>query len=558
MYSGNDASGGCLLQQLTAPQSLFKYQRGRVIALGRVMLAVLFLFAVWLDRSEPARAVAVTYALLVLYVAAAIAISVATWRNWWLDARLAVPLHALDMAVFTAIVFSTNGSTSPFFLLFVLPLLSAAIRWGWRETALTATSLILLYLAAGALVSRYQGFELERFVVRSGHLLILSLLLIWFGMHQRATRLFFHLDGFDARSDDTPNPLERALVLAIQVANARSGALMIAPLGEQPSDGLLIAEGYKRGLSLECPLVRHGGPSAFLYDLTRNRALTREPQGRFQFAPASQMMNVEEARELGLDSGLIAEVRTGTHEGWLILDGIADLSTDFVDLGRELGRAVGAILDRQALLDAIEAGAAARTRLALARDVHDSIVQFLAGTTFRVEAIKRAARSGTAVEPELDELKRLLVEEQGEIRGLVQALRSDREVELSEAVAELKAVAERLSQQWSVKCGITAAREEGAIPIRLQLDLQQLLREAVANAVRHGGADTIDFSLGVADGRLELCVSDNGSGFPYGAAPVEPRSLKERVERAHGSMRLVSKPGSTNIHITLPLAGAPA
>jgi signal transduction histidine kinase len=87
-----------------------------------------------------------------------------------------------------------------------------------------------------------------------------------------------------------------------------------------------------------------------------------------------------------------------------------------------------------------------------------------------------------------------------------------------------------------------------------------MLREAVANAVRHGGADRVDVGLAVDDGRLQLRVADNGSGFarPKGAAAVEPWSLKERVERAHGSIRLVSEPGSTNILITLPLAGAAA
>ena len=132
------------MQRLAALQGLFKYQSGRVIATGRVMLAILFLLAVWLDRSEPERAPTQTYGLLIFYATAAIAIAAATWRNWWLDARLAIPMHAVDMAVFTAIVFSTNGSTSPFFLFFVLPLLSAAIRWSWRETALTAASLVFL------------------------------------------------------------------------------------------------------------------------------------------------------------------------------------------------------------------------------------------------------------------------------------------------------------------------------------------------------------------------------------------------------------------------------
>jgi signal transduction histidine kinase len=539
---------------------LFKYQSGRVIALGRVMLGILFLLAVWLDRTEPVSAVAGTYALLILYAALAVAIAAATWRNWWLDARLAVPTHAVDMVVFTAIVFSTNGSTSPFFLFFVLPLLSAAIRWSWRETALTATALVALYFSAGLLVAGSQSFELERFVIRSGHLIILSLLLIWFGIHQRFTRAFFRVEDFEAGLDGRENPLARALGLAMEVAAARGGALIVGPAGEEPCDGFSIVAGEHRSFSADRPLLRDATYSALLYDTRRNHALTRPPGGRFRFGAGSDVIDIAEARRLGLTCGLIAEVRTGTQQGLLALWDIPDLSTDFIDLGRELGTAAGAILDRHALLEAIESGAAARTRLSLARDVHDSIVQFLAGAAFRIEAIKRAARSGAEVGGELDEIKRLLVEEQGEIRGFVTALRGERELELADAVAELRALAERLSQQWSVECSITANGEQASIPIRLQLDLQQLLREAVATAVRHGGADRIDIGLAIENNRLELRVADNGSGFARTDDEVvaEPRSLKERVERANGSIRLVSAPGSTNILISLPLAGAAA
>jgi len=263
-------------------------------------------------------------------------------------------------------------------------------------------------------------------------------------------------------------------------------------------------------------------------------------------------------RELGFAQGLIVEVRTETHQGWLALWDVPDLSTDFIDFGRELGRAVGGILDRYALLNAIESGAAARTRLSLARDVHDSVVQFLAGASFRVEAIKRSAKDNPRLGAELDELKRLLVEEQGEVRGFVLALRRGRELELAEATAELRALAERLSQQWSVKCQVQADGDGAAIPVRIQLDLQQLLREAVANAVRHGGADRIDVALAVNQGQLSLTVHDNGSGFPKanGEKALEPRSLKERVERVHGSLRLRSAPGSTDLHIRIPLGAA--
>jgi signal transduction histidine kinase len=255
----------------------------------------------------------------------------------------------------------------------------------------------------------------------------------------------------------------------------------------------------------------------------------------------------------------MSSVHTGTHEGWLVLWDVADLSVDFLEVGTELGRAAGAVLDRESLLTAIEEGAAARARLSLARDVHDSVVQFLAGAAFRVEAMMRGSESGKQVESDLKELKRLLIEEQGEIRAFVSALRRDRELELAEAIEELKALARRLGQQWAVDCRVRASDDDASIPIRLQLDLQQLLREAVANAVRHGGASRIDVDVGVQDDQLRLEVKDNGSGFlPSGASPVEPWSLRERVDRANGSLSLFSEPGCTNVSITLPLAGAAA
>jgi signal transduction histidine kinase len=542
---------------LTALRSLFKYQSGRVIALGRVMLCAVLLIAVSADHSEPQLAWVRTYSLLTGYSAAAGVIAVLTWRNWWLDARLAVITHGVDMAVFTAIVFSANSTTSPFFLFFVLPLLSAAIRWSWRETTLTATVMILLYIVAGLLIAGTGQFELERFIIRGGNLLILSLLLIWFGIHQRRTNLFLSPEAFETGISQRENPLALALAFALEQSGAAEGAIIIGPAGEEPSDGFMVTRNAARGFNADRHLLKRAAHFSFLFDLSKSRALTREPEGRFRFLNAQDVIDFEEARSLGIEDGLAGEVTTGTQHGWILLWGIPELSTDHIDLARELGRAAGAILDRHALLAAIESGAAARTRLSLARDVHDSIVQFLAGTAIRLEAIKRAAKGGAPVEEELDTLKRLLIEEQGDLRGFVTALRRDRELELQEAISELNNLVERLSRQWSVDCSIKANGRKASIPIRLQLDLQQLLREAVANAVRHGGAKRIEVALEVNDNRLLLEVADDGSGFPpSNGTTVEPWSLKERVERANGSLRLASVPGATNISISLPLGAA--
>lgn len=540
-------------------QATFRYQSGRVIALGRAMLSLSFLLSIWMDRTQPADSPQRTYALLLVYVLFAVAVAAVTWRNWWLDARIAVPAHFVDMAVFTAIIFSTNGYTSPFFLFFILPLLSAAIRWGWRETALTAAALVLFYITAGLLVAGSHVFELQRFVTRSGHLVILSAVLIWFGMHQQFTRLFLGVDELDRRLGGDVDPIQQALTMAMNSARARSGALLLGSAGEGRASGLRMVDSTATPTGVERPLITPNVP-VVLFDIVKDRSLTRQVNGQYRFLPASRVLDADALRQLGAGEGFVTSVMTGTQRGWLVLWDVPDLSIDFLDLGQEIGHAAGAVLDRNALLAAIEEGAAARTRLSLARDVHDSVVQFLAGAAFRVEAIIRGSRAGRESEPDLQELKRLLIEEQGEIRSFVSALRRGRGLQLTEAVEELRSLARRLGRQWSIDCHVDGSEEGPSIPIRLQLDIEQLLREAVANAVRHGKASRVDVAIGVDDDQFRLEVKDNGSGFlpAKGKSAIEPWSLKERVDRARGSLSLRSEPGCTNVLITLPLTGAAA
>ncbi len=110
-------------------------------------------------------------------------------------------------------------------------------------------------------------------------------------------------------------------------------------------------------------------------------------------------------------------------------------------------------------------------------------MQFLAGAAFRLEALKRSKESGRDFGPELDELKQLMLQEQSELRYFITALRSGPLVALNDLAKDLKALADRLSRQWDVRCEFTMQRAEMMmIPTRLHLDALQLMREAVANA----------------------------------------------------------------------------
>lgn len=540
--------------EFAAATNMFKRHTGRIIALGRTVLAALFFLAIWIDSSQPSGQPTATYAGLAAYLMFALGVLALTWRNWWLDARLAAPALAVDMIFFTLIVFSTHGYTSPYFLMFLLPLLSAAIRWTWRETALVAIVLIILYLAAGILVAGTEGFEHQRFVIRSGQLIVMSAMMIGFSAHQRyvsgPTAAFVgRLADIDMRRD----PVEQSLQLAMAALGAGSGALVLRSPGGLYNGKKWTGAGFDRIEWLD--ETASDDLDCGLFDLHRNRLLETSIGQRLSFGTPAKVLGPAARSGLGIGEGLVARVHTGNSRGLLVLGGFADLSGDYIALGQDIAETVGAFLDRHALVEAVELGAASETRLSLARDVHDNVVQFLASAAFRVEAIARADDRGAPVQKDLADLKRLFVEEQRDIRGFISALRREQSLNFDDSIASLRDIAARLSRQWSLKCSVIAVASVEAIPIQLHLDLQQLLREGVANAARHGAAGRVDVTVTLGGDRVDIEMIDDGRGFADQAADSDqqPWSLKERVERAGGSLTIVTRPGRTSVAIGLPL-----
>ena len=82
------------------------------------------------------------------------------------------------------------------------------------------------------------------------------------------------------------------------------------------------------------------------------------------------------------------------------------------------------------------------------------------------------------------------------------------------------------------------------------------VKEALNNAVRHGGANEIGFRVRVLEDRLEISISDNGSGFdPSGRSNGNGLSnLRNRLKNLNGRCELDSAPGAgTTVCLQLPL-----
>lgn len=538
----------------------FRQHSGRVIALGRLTLAFVFLLAIWLDSTQPVHAWEQVYSLLSAYVLIAVALTASIWGNWWLDARLAAPAHFLDIGFFTLLVLGTDGYTSPFFLFFVFLLLSSAIRWSWRETAMTAAVLVLLYLTASILLGASIGeeFEPQKFVIRSGHLVILSALLIWFGLTHRSGRA--RSFEFPTGRPDDP-PLETGLLTAAELVRAPAASLVWRSRGsDQPILLKLVGQDVETEGEGTTYLTPSSPGAPMLYDLKRNRAVCRTKSRRLVAGKASDWIHGDAARH-GLREGLAIKVDTDSGRGEIFLEGIRQLSLDHLDIGDQLCDEFADHMRRHALLRAVEGSGEARARLSLARDFHDSVVQFLAAGAFRIEGMIIEAQTEGRSTADLEELKRLMLQEQDDLRSFIGTLRSDQATSLPQLVAELRSLAEKLEKQWEIECTCQSDVPDWLIPIRLHLDALQLVRESVANAVRHGRARAVRIRIDTQDDWVQLILEDNGRGFPTptgsvtGPDDVHPRSLRERVADAGGQLAIERRDNGTSLRIKLPIRG---
>lgn len=535
---------------------------GRIISLGRLALAIVFLLAIWLDPSQPAIAPQSGYAVLGLYVALAAILLGATWNNWYLDWRLARPAHIADIAMFAIMVYLTEGYTSPFYTQFVFLVLAAAMRWSWRATALTAGIVVLLFFGVGvASLELGNGeFELQRFLFRGAYLFVLSLMLIWFGINQARRRL--------ARVAPE-EPLEafapRAEALA-DYAGRNSGAGSAALLWtdhEEPwvycchwHDG----ETHEERLpprTLERLALKGAMTSGFIVDLDREQILAKHGRG-FVTGPVPPGLATAVGEMFDGTKLIIAPIETDDFSGALILSGVAGLCASHIDLAVEIAGEIEDALSRLSHRQLAEETVVAEVRLALARDLHDSVVQILAGTAMRLESVRRRAREGADVGREIDSLQAELSLEQRDLRGLISRLRGvGGAPDTVSLINSLDWLGERLSRQWAVACSIDKVDFPDAISSEFDYQLRQIVREATANAVKHGAAEEIRIVATTDDHRLRLEIADNGCGFGVDAdgkpsKPAKPKSLRERVRRLDGDLAIESSADGTRVTIRIP------
>lgn len=560
------------METLYSPQS-----RGeRLIAVGRVFLAAVSIFAVWLDPTEPAKYFEIAYVLLTAYLVYTILVALIVLRSGFAGGRQRLLSQAFDLAFFSLFIYFTAGTSSPFIAYFVFALICGTLRWGWKGALWTGVASLAAFLGLAYYfgeVLRDPTIDVDAFIIRALYLAVVAVLIGYLGaFEERARREITALAAWPQGAPGRIDALAGDLLAHAHAVVGAPRAVMVWSEREEPwlylaawHDGRLdrsrhppgafapvVAEDLD-GEAFLCPSLGVPVPTV----LRRAGAATVRWHGK--------PLHPDLSSRLSPRAVLAAPLRGEMLEGWLLLLDKPGMTSDDLELATIVGGFVAARLDLAYLLGRLRESAATEERIRLARDLHDGVLQSLTGIALRLAVAERQLTGDPdGARRRLAELGRLITLEQQDLRFFIDDLkptlpgRAGDHRRLEERLSELSA---RVERDWNLKVEIAGGFKE-SLPGPLAREIHLIVREALVNSVRHGNASVARVTLREAGtGRVGVEVADNGSGFEFKgrytlddlrAANLGPRSLRERVAALGGSLILDSEPSGARLDIELP------
>jgi len=229
-----------------------------------------------------------------------------------------------------------------------------------------------------------------------------------------------------------------------------------------------------------------------------------------------------------------------------------DTEARLTEFSRHAGMAVANAKSRSDLAESrariVRAGDEARRRFE--RDLHDGAQQRLVSLGFELGAAEGS------VPPELGDVRRVLTGLGSSLGGVLDELR-----ELSRGLHPA------VLSEGGLAPALDSLARRSAVPVELHLELDgerfdepvevaayYVASEALANTAKHGHASRAEVSARQREGWLELVVSDDGRGGADASAGSGLTGLVDRVEAIHGTIHIVSRPGSgTAVRVKLPV-----
>ncbi|MCB0939624.1 MAG: GAF domain-containing protein [Mycobacterium sp.] len=186
----------------------------------------------------------------------------------------------------------------------------------------------------------------------------------------------------------------------------------------------------------------------------------------------------------------------------------------------------------------------------IARDLHDHVIQRLFAVGLALQGTIPRARS--------TEVQQRLADSVDELQGVIGEIRTAI-FDLHGAATETTRLRQRLDEaisafnQANLRTTVQFVGPLSVVDAVLADHAEAVVREAVSNAVRHSGADTLTVTVRVEDD-LVIEVVDDGRGMPADVTASGLNNLRRRAAEVGGKLVIGEAPGGgTALNWTAPL-----
>lgn len=208
----------------------------------------------------------------------------------------------------------------------------------------------------------------------------------------------------------------------------------------------------------------------------------------------------------------------------------------------------------------VEALTLSNERQRMARELHDTLSQGVAGIVLQLEAVNahlaqgRVERASSIIALCLKRARSTLAESRAAIDDLRLEERS-----LAEAIEQQVA---RFTRATGIPCHLTLTLPpEKTVPSAVADHAERIVGESLTNITRHARAETVWLSVQQAEQALAIDIRDDGVGFDVDQATRTGHygllGMRERARLVGGTFSLESEPGQgSRLSVTLPLEAA--
>lgn len=247
----------------------------------------------------------------------------------------------------------------------------------------------------------------------------------------------------------------------------------------------------------------------------------------------------------------------GAHHGLLILarnPGTGNFSKTDVEMGAVFGSHVALALALERIHRLREQVVVFSDRDRIARDLHDLVIQRLFAAGLSVQSLRRFTTSESALN-RIDSVTEELDTSIRDLRNTIYSLQAsthEREPLSGRILQSIQAGAKSLpyAPHLTLAGPVDSLNDEAMIK-----HLLAVLTESLSNAARHSGAQSINISVAVQEGRLTLEVVDDGCGFKDPAPGNGLTNMARRAAEMNGTYNVASAPGKgTSLTWSVPLA----